>query len=62
MDFYKIKERTLRSGVIEIYPDFKVCRSKDLMIEENRFMLYGIKIKGYGRPMNMMYNDWWMKT
>lgn len=38
MDFYQIKEKTNpRSGLIEIYPDFKVCRSKDLMIRGKSF-------------------------
>lgn len=37
MDFYKIKERSAKNGVIEIYPDFKVCRSKDIMIRGKQF-------------------------
>lgn len=37
MDFYTIKERSIKSGVLEIFPDFKVCRSKDLMIRGGRF-------------------------
>lgn len=37
MDFYQIKERSVKSGVIEIYPDFKVCRSKDLMVRGRSF-------------------------
>lgn len=37
MDFYYIKERSTKSGVIEVYPDFKVGRSKDLMIRGNAF-------------------------
>lgn len=37
MDFYQIKERMTKSGVIEIYPDFKVCRSKDLMVRGKSF-------------------------
>jgi energy-coupling factor transporter ATP-binding protein EcfA2 len=36
MDFYQIKERN-RNGLIEIYPDFKVCRSKDLMVRGKSF-------------------------
>jgi len=32
VDFYQIKERSTKNGVLEIYPDFKVCRSNDLMI------------------------------
>lgn len=37
MDFYQIKERSTKNGVIEIYPDFRVCRSKDLMIRGKSF-------------------------
>lgn len=41
MDFYKIKSRPIiagpNKGAIEIYPDFKVCRSKDLMIRGRSF-------------------------
>lgn len=36
MDFFNIKERS-KNGVIEIYPDFKVCRSKDLMVRAKSF-------------------------
>ena len=32
MDFFEIKERSPRKGVLEIWPDFKVTQSKDLMI------------------------------
>ena len=37
MDFYQIKERSTKKGVLEIYPDFRVCRSKDLMIRGRCF-------------------------
>lgn len=37
MDFYTIKERTGKNGIIEVYPDFKVCRSKDLMVRGKSF-------------------------
>jgi len=37
MDFYQIKERSTKSGTIEIYPDFKVGRSKDLMVRGRSF-------------------------
>ena len=32
MDFFHVKERTAKTGAIEIFPDFKVGRSKDLMV------------------------------
>jgi len=40
MDFYQIKERSTKNGVIEIVPDFTICRSKDLMVRGKSF--YGI--------------------
>lgn len=40
MDFYRIKERTGKNGVIEIYPDFRVVRSEDLMVRGGS--VYGI--------------------
>lgn len=40
MDFYQIRERSSKNGTIEIYPDFKVVRSKDLMVRGRAF--YGI--------------------
>lgn len=40
LDFFDIKEKPIKNGVIEIYPAFKVKRSKDLMIKGGSF--YGI--------------------
>ena len=37
MDFYRIKQLATKSGVIEVYPDFRVCRSKDLMVRGRDF-------------------------
>lgn len=38
MDFYQIKEREgSRKGILEVYPDFKVMRSKDLMVKAKSF-------------------------
>lgn len=37
MDFFNIRERSTKNGVIEIYPDFKVGRSKDLMVRSKSF-------------------------
>ena len=37
MDFYQIKERSIKNGVIEVYPDFTVGRSKDLMVRGKSF-------------------------
>ena len=37
MDFYNIKERSTKNGVIEVFPDFRVLRSKDLMIRGRAF-------------------------
>ena len=46
MDFYKIKERSVKNGVIEIYPDFIVCRSKDLMVRGRSFYAIWDEEKG----------------
>lgn len=37
MDFFKIREKSTKRGVIEIYPDFIVCKSKDLMVRGKSF-------------------------
>jgi hypothetical protein len=37
MDFYQIRTRELKNGTIEIYPDFTVGRSKDLMVRGRAF-------------------------
>lgn len=37
MDFYRIKERSVKRGVTEVYPDFIVGRSKDLMVRGRSF-------------------------
>lgn len=46
MDFYQIKERETKKDTLEVYPDFKVMRSKDLMIRAKSF--YGIYDKETG--------------
>lgn len=46
MDFYKIKERSVKNGVIEVYPDFIVCRSKDLMVRGRSFYAIWDEAKG----------------
>ncbi|QCG77549.1 DNA primase/polymerase [Microbacterium phage DizzyRudy] len=40
LDFFKIKEREAGKSVLEVYPDFVVKRSKDLMVRAKSF--YGI--------------------
>jgi hypothetical protein len=37
MDFFQISTREARGGVIEVYPDFTVSRSKDLMVRGRSF-------------------------
>jgi hypothetical protein len=37
VDFFQIKERGTKNGVIEVSPDFKICRSKDLMVRGRSF-------------------------
>ena len=40
LDFFKIKEREAGKSILEVYPDFVVKRSKDLMVRAKSF--YGI--------------------
>ena len=37
MDFFEVRERSKRSGVYEIYPDFNVSVSEDLMVRGKAF-------------------------
>ena len=37
MDFYTIKERSAKNGVVEVFPDFRVTRSQDLMVRSKSF-------------------------
>ena len=37
MDFYEIRERSIKRGVTEVYPDFIVKRSHDLMVRAKAF-------------------------
>lgn len=37
MDFCRIRTQSLKKGTTEVYPDFVVCRSKDLMIRGKSF-------------------------
>jgi len=46
VDFYKIKERSEKKGTIEIYPDFLVGRSKDLMVRGRSFYAVWDEDKG----------------
>lgn len=51
MDFYKIKEKHPRNGVVEIYPDFQIIKSKDLMIRAKEF--YAV----WNEQMNLWVQD-----
>jgi hypothetical protein len=46
VDFYQIKERSTKNGVIELSPDFKVCRTKDLMVRGKSFYAIWDEEKG----------------
>lgn len=46
MDFFVIKERFPKPGIREIYPDFKVCRSNDLMVRGKSFYAIWDEEKG----------------
>ena len=37
MDFYRISTRETQKGVMELYPDFKIGRSRDLMVRGKAF-------------------------
>lgn len=37
MDFYQIRERSTKRGTIEVYPDFTVGRSRDIMVRGKSF-------------------------
>lgn len=46
MDFLRIKERSSKNGVVEVYPDFLVRRSEDLMIRGKQFCAIWDEAKG----------------
>lgn len=46
MDFYDIRTRSTKNGVLEIYPDFRVGRSKDLMVRGKSFYAIWDEAKG----------------
>lgn len=46
MDFYRIRERSTKNGVLEIYPDFIVGRSTDLMVRSKSFYAIWDEEKG----------------
>ena len=46
MDFYHISEEPGRNNMLKVYPDFKACRSKDLMIRGRSFYAIWDKEKG----------------
>ncbi len=46
MDFFKVRERSSKKGLIEIYPDFVVTRSKDLMVRGKSFYAIWDEQKG----------------
>lgn len=46
MDFYTIKARSAKNGVTEVYPDYKIGRSKDLMVRGKAFYAIWDEAKG----------------
>jgi energy-coupling factor transporter ATP-binding protein EcfA2 len=46
VDFYQIKQRSTKSGTLEIYPDFKITRSRDLMVRGKSFYAIWDEEKG----------------
>lgn len=37
LDFFKVQERYNKPGQVDIYPDFRICHSKDIMIRGKSF-------------------------
>lgn len=46
MDFYRINHKIVKQGLLEVYPDFKVCRSNDLMVRGKSFYAIWDEEKG----------------
>jgi hypothetical protein len=46
MDFYQIRTKETKGGVVEIYPDFTIGRSKDLMVRGRSFYAIWDEEKG----------------
>lgn len=46
LDFLRIKERSSKNGVVEVYPDFLVRRSQDLMVRGNSFYAIWDEVAG----------------
>ena len=46
MDFYTVRDKTSKKGFRDIYPEFKVCRSKDLMVRGKSFYAVWDEEKG----------------
>lgn len=46
MDFFKPKERSVKKGLIEVFPEFRVCHSKDLMTRGGAFYAIWDEEKG----------------
>lgn len=46
MDFYSIREKSTKRGTRELYPEFRVCRSKDLMVRGKAFYAIWDKDRG----------------
>lgn len=46
MDFYRIKQRRGKNGTLEVYPDYVICRSQDLMVKGKSFYAIWDEEKG----------------
>jgi hypothetical protein len=56
MDFFTIQTKELKSGAIEIYPNFKVGDRKISWSEVTRSMQSGTKIAGCGQRTSTTFN------
>ena len=57
MDFYRITSRKVRNGTIEIYPDFIIGESKDLMIRGHSFYAIYDEESGYWSTNTLRVKD-----
>jgi hypothetical protein len=46
MDFFQVCTKETRGGIVEVYPDFTVGRSKDLMVRGQAFYAIWDEEKG----------------
>ena len=59
MDFYQIRSKEMKDKSVELYPDFIVGRSQDLMVQGlTPSMRFGTQKKVFGLVTSTMFNEW----